>query len=123
MADSFNSTHKPWGGHESLEAAIDALRRARFRVEQTFEVSGRGLVIEGAILDGTVRSGMVLLPVLERHSNVYTPLTIQAVESVTHPGNRDGVGLVVDTNATTPGQAPLLARGTVIDVLERSPVA
>ncbi len=108
----------PYAGYDSLEEAVEGLRRARFRVASTFRIERRGLVVEGDILDGNVRAGMVLLPVLERYDNIYTTLTIEAVEFVRHTGGAESIALVV---GTPPLEQANLASGTIVDVLERSP--
>ena len=109
----------PYAGYDSLEDAVQGLRRARFRVVSTFRVERRGLVVEGDILEGTASVGMVLLPVLEAHENIYTPLTIESVEFVLHEGGTEKVALVVSTPLGD--VKPLLVPGTIVDVLERSP--
>ena len=97
---------------------MEGLRRARFRVASTFRLERRGLVVEGDILEGVVRAGMVLLPVLQRYDNIYTTLTIDAVEFVRHTGGTESIALVI---GTPPREQPNLASGTTVDVLERSP--
>ena len=113
-----------WDGFGSLEAAVAGLRRGRFRIQETFRVTGGGLVLAGEIVEGEVRPGMVILPVLVQHPNVYTPLPVLAVEPITHSGGGAGTGLVVQEDAA-PGSVavPLLAPGTLLDVLERAPAA
>jgi hypothetical protein len=108
----------PYAGYDSLEEAVEGLRRARFRVASTFHIERRGLVVEGDILEGAVRAGMVLLPVLERYDSIYTPLTIDSVEFVRHAGGAESIALVI---GTAPPQQPNLASGTIVDVLERAP--
>jgi hypothetical protein len=108
----------PYAGYDSLEEAVEGLRRARFRVASTFRVERRGLVVEGDILEGAVRVGMVLLPVLERYDNIYTPLTIDSVEFVRQTGGAETIALVI---GTPPPEQPNLASGTIVDVLERAP--
>ena len=109
----------PYAGYDSLEDAVKGLRRGRFRVASTFRVERRGLVVEGEILEGIAGVGMVLLPVLERHENIYTPLPIDSVEFVLHEGGAERVALVVGTPPRD--SEPMLAPGTIVDVLERSP--
>ena len=114
----------PWAGFESLEAAIAGLRRARFRVDATFELASRGLVIEGEILEGDVHAGMVLLATLSTYENVYVSLPISAVEAVDHPGGNARSGLVIGARDAMAGKhKPSLASGRVLDVLERDPTA
>jgi hypothetical protein len=108
----------PYAGYDSLEEAVKGLRRARFRVASTFRVERRGLVVEGAILEGTVQAGMVLLPVLESYDNIYTALTIDSVEFVRHADGLETIGLVVGNPVR---EQPKLASGTIVDVLERAP--
>jgi len=108
----------PYAGYQSIEEAVEGLRRARFRVASTFRVERRGLVVEGEVLEGTVRAGMVLLPVLERHDNIYTSLPIDAVELVLHAGGAESTALVI---ATPLVERPNLLSGTIVDVLERDP--
>jgi hypothetical protein len=111
----------PYAGFDSIEEAVEGLRRGRFQVVRTFVTETTGFVVEGDVVEGTVRNGMVLLPVLAHHANIYTPLTIDAVEYVLHPGGVEHVGLVVQTPSEH--QPPNLSPGTVLDVLERSPAA
>jgi len=101
--------------------AVYGLVGAHGAGKTTLITKSRGLVVEGQIVEGTVRTGMVVLPLLERHDNIYIPLTIDAVESVLHHGGLENIGLVV-SNAM-PEQLPNFAPGTVVDVLERSPAA
>ncbi len=108
----------PYAGYDSLEEAVEGLRRARFRVASTFRVERRGLVVEGDILEGAVRAGMVLLAVLERYDSIYTPLTIESVEFVRHTGGAESIALVI---GSAPREQPNLASGTIVDVLERAP--
>ena len=108
----------PYAGYDSLEEAVEGLRRARFRVASTFRVERRGLVVEGNILEGAVRAGMVLLPVLERYDNIYMPLAIDSVEVVRHTGGAESIALVIHS---APREQPNLASGTIVDVLERAP--
>ena len=121
---SFATPRSSWDGFGSLEAAIAGLRRGRFRIQETFRVTGRGLVLAGEIIEGEVRPGMVILPVLVRHPNVYDALPVLAVEAVTTSAGDASTGVVVQQNAA-PGSvaAPLLAPGTLLDVLERAPAA
>lgn len=116
-----SSSEGPWRGYDSLEEAIEGLRRARFQVRNTFRITGRGLVVEGDILEGTIQKGMVLMPVLERYDNIHVALAINAVESVLLPGGIEHVGLVV--SGDTPDQPPPLTSGMTVDVLEQSPAA
>ena len=78
----------------------------------------------GKIVEGEVRSGMVLLPRLVQHPNVYYALPILAVEAVTHPGGISEISLVIQEGGA-PGSvtAPAVAPGTLLDVLERAPAA
>ena len=116
-------SHRPWGGYDSLEAQVEALRRARFRVHQTFEVAGRGLVAHGEIVEGAIAPGMVVLPVLEQYPNVCFAVSITAVEEV-RSAIGGAVSLVLDaTDSTMAGQRLQFAPGTVIDVLENAPAA
>jgi len=108
----------PYAGYDSLEEAVQGLRRARFRVASTFRIERRGLVVEGDILEGAARAGMVLLPVLERYDNIFTTLTIDAVEFVRHTGGAESIALVI---GTPPLEQPNLTSSTIVDVLERSP--
>jgi hypothetical protein len=114
---------QPWGGYGSLAAQVEALRRARFRVFQSFEVSGRGLVVEGVVLDGQLKAGMVLLPRLERFPNVLTPRKVLAIESIRHPDGVERVGLVLENELVADAPKPQFAPGTVVDVLDREPAA
>ena len=115
---------EPWGGYESLEAQVDALRRARFCVDRAFEIAGRGLVAQGRITEGSLKVGMVVLADLERWPNVCTAIPIQAVEAIKGADEMNGVGLVLgDVMKATGGAALQLAPGTVIDVLEHAPAA
>jgi hypothetical protein len=111
----------PWGGYNSLEAQVDALRRARFWIGHTFELTGRGLVAQGTILEGSISAGMVLLPVLEDYPNICTPVPILGVEAIDSTGGGD-VGLVLGNVIHATGGARVeLSPGTVIDVLESTP--
>ena len=110
----------PYGGFETLEEAIEGLRRARFKVLRAFEIQHRGLVVEGDVVEGSVSAGMILLPVHERHDNVYIALTIEAVEHVKHQTGHEHVGLVL---TRSPHEEPNFSEGTVVDVLSRSPAA
>lgn len=59
---------------------------AEFRVKDSFELTGRGGVLLGDLLDGTVKKGMAVLSV-----NGIVPdevLTISAVEIADHAGRR-----------------------------------
>jgi hypothetical protein len=121
--DTNSSSQGTWGGYDSLEAEVEALRRARFRVHQTFEVSGRGLVAHGEIVEGTITPGMVVLPVLERYPNVCVAVSITAIEEVRAAiGGAVGLGLDA-TQSTMAGQRLHFAPGTVIDVLQHAPAA
>ena len=114
----------PWGGYESLEAQVDALRRARFRVGRTFEISDRGLVAQGTITEGSVKVGMVLLADLERWPSICTAIPIQAVEALRDTDGSGSVELVLGDVMKATGDAALqLAPGTIIDVLEHAPAA
>jgi hypothetical protein len=110
----------PYAGYDSIDEAVQALRRARFRVAQTFTLAARGLVVEGEIVEGDIAAGMLLLPALAKYANVYNPVTIAAVEYVRHSSGVDRVALVL---GSTDPESPLdLAQGRVIDVLDSSPV-
>ena len=114
----------PWGGYGSLAAQVDALRRARFRVAETFEVTGRGRYVRGSIAEGEVSIGMVLLAQLEKWPNVVVSVPIRSVEGIRSDSNQDVVALGVgDVAQVTSGYAILLEPGTVIDVLEHAPAA
>ena len=114
-----------WEGFGSLEAAVAGLRRGRFRIRETLRVSGRGLVLAGEIVEGEVRPGMVILPVLVNYPNVYTSLPVIALEAIAGAVGRGETGLVVQPEDWEPGSVaePLLAPGTLLDVLERAPAA
>jgi hypothetical protein len=109
----------PYAGYDSLEAAINGLRRARFRVARSFHLPGRGLVVEGQITEGTVVAGMVLIAPLLAHDNLDASLSIDAIEHVLHPGGLENVGLVVQT----PPTPVKLSDGMVLDVLQQAPAA
>ena len=114
----------PWGGYESLEAQVDALRRARFRVGRTFAISDRGLVAQGTITEGSLKVGMVLLADLEWWPNICTAIPIQGVEAIRDTDGLGSVGLVLGDVMKATGDAALqLAPGTIIDVLEHAPTA
>jgi len=114
----------PWGGYGSLAAQVDALRRARLRVAETFEVTGRGRYVQGSIAEGEVSIGMVLLAQLEKWPNVVVSVPIRSVEGIRSDSNQDVVALGVgDVAQVTSGYAILLEPGTVIDVLEHAPAA
>jgi len=114
----------PWGGYGSLAAQVDALRRARFRVAETFEVTGRGRYVRGSIAEGEVSIGMVLLAQLEKWPNVVVSVPIRSVEGIRSDSNQDVVALGVgDVAQVTSGYAILLEPGTVIDVLVHAPAA
>jgi hypothetical protein len=114
----------PWAGYQSLEEAVEALRRATFRIEDSFELAGRGLVIRGDIIDGSLKAGMILVPRLERYSDTRIGIPIRSVESVRVESDVGIVALIVDMpDPSVPSLAPQLAPGTLLDVLERSPAA
>jgi hypothetical protein len=114
----------PWGGYNSLEGQVDALRRARFRVADTFEVTGRGPVIRGTIAEGEIKTGMVLLAQLEKWPNILVSIPIQGVEAVHGGTSQDPTALVVgDVRQATGGYSILLAPGMMLDVLQRAPAA
>jgi len=114
----------PWGGNNSLEAQIDALRRARFCVADTFEVTGRGSVIRGTIAEGEIKTGMVLLVQLEKWPNILVSVPIQGVEAVQGGTSQDPTALVVgDVRQATGGYSILLAHGMMLDVLHHAPAA
>ena len=112
----------PWAGYESLEEAIEGLRRARFRLERRYSVTGRGQVVDGVVADGRVAQGMVLLARTRQFANVVVELPIRAVEEVIGPGTRVATALVLGKVPTGPGE-PSLDAGMVFDILERSPAA
>ena len=119
MTDSSSSSMRgPYAGYESIDEAIEALRRARFQVAHHSRLTGLGLVLIGNILDGYVAPGMVVLAPLEGAPNILTPLVIRSVEGVTsldHP-----VGLMLG-DVSRAGLDPNFSSGIVLDVLERDP--
>jgi hypothetical protein len=115
---------RPWGGYDSLEAQVDALRRARFQVADAFQVVGRGWVLRGTIAEGEVKGGMVLLAQLEELSNIVVAVPIRAVESIHGGAHQDAIALVLgDVAEAAGGHSILMTPGTVIDVLEHAPAA
>ena len=108
----------PFAGYESLDEAIEGLRRARFRVLRSVRLESVGLVIEGDVTEGAVRPGMVLLPHVSHYDNLLTPVPIKAVESLLHSGGVEHLGLVIGQE---PPDAIDIAEGTVLDVLQHSP--
>jgi hypothetical protein len=108
----------PYRGYDSLEAAIDALRRARFRIIRAHDLAKLGTVVEGEIVEGSLRAGMVLLPVHRQHANIVVELVIQSVEFLLHSGGTENVALMLGTSNAIQGVD--LADGNVVDVLEVS---
>ena len=111
----------PYNGYDSLTEAIDALRCGRFRILRALQLEGRGVVLEGKLIEGAVRSGMVLIPYHRDHDNLYVELDVKSVEYIRQPGGTDNVGVVLGTAAIV--QEANLTEGRVVEVLERSPAA
>ena len=112
----------PWAGYESIDDAIEGLRRARFRVASCYDVTGRGLVVDGMVLEGTIAAGMVLLAPAERFPNILVELRIQAIEEVMRSEGQRAVALVLGEVPADAGE-PTRRDDSVLDVLERSPAA
>jgi hypothetical protein len=67
---------------------------ASFRAMRVFQVTGRGVVVEGVILGGgTIKPGMDL--VVPLNSSMSLRFEIASVEYVDHPGGKGDVGLVL----------------------------
>jgi GTPase len=111
----------PWAGYESLDAAIQGLRRARFRLEKQYTVTGRGVVIDGTLETGSVTPGMVLLVPARDFPNVLVELRIGALEESTRSGFAR-LALILGDVLAGPGEL-VFEEGTVLDILERSPAA
>ncbi|MFL5562671.1 MAG: hypothetical protein ACJ79K_14460 [Gemmatimonadaceae bacterium] len=84
-----------WEGYESLDEAIEPLRRGRFRLERRYFVTGRGLVVNGIVMEGRVAQGMVLLAPAKRCPDVIVELQIRAVEEVPPPRGPAAITLVL----------------------------
>jgi hypothetical protein len=68
---------------------------ARFRVRDTFDIPGRGIFVAGSIVEGDVRSGMLLK--IPLNSTVTVVMPVRSVEFMCRDGRED-VCLCVDTD-------------------------
>jgi hypothetical protein len=86
---------------------------AKFKADSTFQIKGRGLVLAGWVLEGTIKIGMIAqIPSFPRK------LTVQGIEMITTHPRRGIIGLLFPfgNEDDTPQWKKLDLKGQVIDV-------
>ena len=67
--------------------------KAKYQIKDTFIVTGRGLVLVGTILEGTINVGdFIVLNYNEKNLE----RKIRGIEGVRNPGSRSNTGIIVE---------------------------